>query len=171
MIGSAHVRWSNVMLSSAGNHGLVKQWSLWLFLIALLFTGLHVLQWSVQCGPLASGKYRDYCADLDRVRQARAVVINEATQARSKAVARTPYVDLRDGPETLEQFVPPGYGITKNRANVRDGPGMLFAVIDSLAPDSMVEIIEETDGWIRIRLNEPGDAESFGWVWRDLLAR
>lgn len=158
-------------------HAITAPREIWLssrilILITVIYMGLHLLQWSARCGPFASGKYKDYCADLDKVRIAKApVFVNETTLARNRAIARTPYVDLRDTGEILEEFVPPGYGRSRNNANVREGPGMNFDVIDSLTKDSIVEIIEEQDGWIKVRIGSPIDAEAFGWVWRDLLAR
>lgn len=141
-------------------------------MIVMIFITFHILQWSAKCGPFATGKYRDYCADLDKVRVAKApMLVNETTIARNRAIQRTPYIDLNDSGEVLEEFVPPGWGRAKNNANVRDGPGMTHDVIDNLVKDAIVEIIEEQDGWIRVRISAPGDAELFGWVWRDLLAR
>lgn len=138
----------------------------------LIFGGLHILQWSARCGPFSSGKYRDYCADLDQVRVAKApMIVNETIIARNLASRRTPYVDLQDTGESLEAFVPPGWGRAKNNANVRDGPGMTYEITDRLMKDSIVEIIEEQDGWIKVRISAPGDAEMFGWVWQDLVAR
>ena len=164
-------RWSSVMISSAGNHDINRSVSRVLLMIVLVFILLHVMQWATKCGPFASGRYKDYCKDVSGARQAKQIVINEATQARSRAVSRSPYVDLRDAPEALEAFLPAGHARAKNRVNVREGPGMLFAVIDSLEPDSVVEVIEESEGWLRVRINQPGDAETFGWVWRDLMAQ
>ena len=171
MIIPAAPRWSSVMVSSAGSTDTNRMVSRWLLVIVVVFIGLHMIQWSAKCGPFASGRYKDYCKDVTSARQAKQVVINEATQARSRAAARSPYVDLRDAPEVLEAFLPAGYARARNRVNVREGPGMLFDVIDSLEPDSIVEVIEESDGWLRVKLNQPGDAETFGWVWRDLMAR
>lgn len=171
MIVPAGARWSSVVLSSAGNHDINKSLSKVLLLIVAVFIFLHMAQWAAKCGPFASGAYRDYCSDIDKRRQARQVVINEATQARQLAIARTPYVDLRDPPERLQQFVPPGHGMVINSANVREGPGMLYAVIANLPKDTLLEIIQEQDGWLQVRINNTGDAEEFGWVWQDLLAR
>lgn len=165
------MRLEDMVMSSAGNSNRVRRMSQIAFVLVVVFVLLHFLQWSTRCGPFATGAYRDYCADLDRIRQARQVIINEATQARRQAATRTPYVDLRDTSEQIERFVPPGHGVVKNRANVRDGPGMLFDVIETLESERMVEIIEDSDGWVRVRLNLPGDAEVFGWIWKDLLAR
>lgn len=151
-----------------------NQWSIGQITITLvmIFVGLHILQWSARCGPFATGKYRDYCTDIDQLRVVKSpVLVNETTIARNRAIQRTPYVDLKDNGEVLEEFVPPGWGRSKNNANVREGPGMDYEVIDSLIRDSIVEIIEEQDGWIKVRISAPGDAEQFGWVWRDLLAR
>ena len=168
---SPGLRLGSMVMSSAGSSNQIGKISQMVFLIVIIFAALHLLQWSTRCGPFASGAYRDYCADLERIRQARQVVLNEATQARSLAAKRTPYVDLRDAPEPIERFIPPGHGVVKNRANVRDGPGVAFDVIETLDRDRMVEIIEDSDGWVRVRLNLPGDAEMFGWIWQDLLAR
>lgn len=165
------LRVGGMVMSSAGSNDQIRRISQVIFLAVIIFAALHLLQWSTRCGPFASGAYRDYCADLDRIRQARQVIINEATQARRQAATRTPYVDLRDAPEEIERFVPPGHGVVKNRANAREGPGMAFDVIETLERDRMVEIIEDSDGWVRVRLNLPGDAETFGWIWQDLLAR
>ena len=165
------LRLRDLVMSSAGDSRQIARISQIAFFVVIIFLSLHLLQWSTRCGPFASGAYRDYCADLERIRQARQVVLNEATQARSLAAKRTPYVDLRDAPEPIERFIPPGHGVVKNRANVRDGPGVAFDVIETLDRDRMVEIIEDSDGWVRVRLNLPGDAETFGWIWQDLLAR
>lgn len=139
--------------------------------LVLIFVGLHMLQWSARCGPLASGKYRDYCADLTQARKNKPVLVNETTVARNRAVAMTPYVDLKDSDAPLEQFLPQGYAMSKNNANVREGPGMTYEIVDSLPKDTIVEIVEEDGGWLKIRINGPNDAEQFGWVWRDLMAR
>ena len=171
MIVPATPRWSSVMISSAGNHDINRSLSRVLLLIVLVFILLHAMQWATKCGPFASGRYKDYCTDVTGARQAKQIVINDATQARSRAAARSPYVDLRDAPEAMEAFLPAGHARAKNRVNVREGPGMLFDVIDSLEPDSVVEVIEESEGWLRVRINQPGDAETFGWVWRDLMAQ
>lgn len=164
-------RLSDIAIGVAGRPDQTRWASRWLLLAVVIFCLWQILQWSAKCGPLATGTYRDYCADIDRVRQARHTIINEATQARVLATRHTPYVDLQDSPEKIERFIPPGHGVVKNRANVRDGPGMAFDVVETLEKDSMVEIIEDSDGWVRVRLNLPGDAETFGWIWQDLLAR
>lgn len=165
------MRMGDLVMSSAGNSDRMHAISIVLAITVVIFIALHALQWSAKCGPFASGAYRDYCSDIDKRRQARQVVINEATQARQLAIARTPYVDLRDPPEHLQQFVPPGHGMVINSANVREGPGMLYAVIANLPKDTLLEIIQEQDGWLQVRINNTGDAEEFGWVWKDLLAR
>ena len=77
-----------MVISSAGNNRQMKLISQTVFVLAVVFVLLHLLQWSTRCGPFATGTYRDYCADLDRIRQARQVIINEATQARRQAATR-----------------------------------------------------------------------------------
>lgn len=171
MIMPATARWSNTVMSSAGNKDMNRALSRALLVTVVVFCFLHVAQWSAKCGPFASGRYKDYCTDVNSARQAKQVIINDATQARSRAATRSPYVDLQGPAEILEAFLPAGHARARNRVNVREGPGMLFEVIDSLEPDSIVQVIEESEGWLRVRLNQPGDAETFGWVWRDLMAR
>lgn len=144
----------------------------WAFYAVTGFLFLHILNWSAKCGPLAAGKFDDYCAELDKTRGAKPLIVNQATYARARASNHSPYVDLKEPGEVLEEFLPPGYGRSKINANVREGPGMNYEVFESLEKDSVVEIIEEENGWIKVRL--PGsslDAEHFGWVWRDLLIR
>lgn len=142
-----------------------------LWISAIIFMCLHMLQWSVKCGPFASGKYQDYCADLTEARATKNIIVNETTVARNKAITRTPYVDLRDSDEPLEEFLPTGHGRSRNNANVRAGPGMEYEVIESLSKGSTVEILEEENNWLKVRINNPGDAEAFGWIWYELLAR
>lgn len=140
------------------------------FVVVVVFVTLHMIQWTVKCGPLASGKFRDYCAEVQQART-KPVIVNEATYARAKASKTSPYVDLREDAEVLQEFLPPGYGRSKINANVREGPGMNYDTFASLEKDSIVEIIEEQNGWIKIKLPDKDSAETFGWVWKDLLAQ
>lgn len=141
------------------------------FVVVLGFITLHMIQWTVKCGPLASGKFRDYCAEVKQARNKTQMVVNEATYARAKASKTSPYVDLREDAEVLQEFVPPGYGRSKINANVREGPGMNYETFASLEKDSIVEIIEEQNGWIKVKLPDRDSAETFGWVWKDLLSQ
>ncbi len=60
-----------------------------------------------------------------------------------------------------------GFVRASGRINVRNGPGMQFAVIGSLAPDNGVQVIGENDegDWYQVRLDDGGE----GWVSASLL--
>lgn len=143
---------------------------LWVFYIVVGFVFLHVLNWSAKCGPFATGKYRDYCTDLEQTRTAKSnMVANEVTYAWSKAQKRSPYVDLQDSGEVIEEFLPNGYGRTILRANVRSDPSMEAEVLITLDKDQIVEILEIQGSWFKIRYGDPNSEDETGWVWKDLL--
>lgn len=143
--------------------------SAWVFYAVAGFFFLHVLNWSAKCGPFASGKYRDYCTDLEQTRAAKAVVANETTYAWTKAQKKSPYVDLQDTGEVIEEFLPEGYARSTLRANVRSDPNMEAEVITVLEKDQIVEILETQGSWLKIRYGDPTNDDETGWVWKDLL--
>lgn len=142
----------------------------WVFYAVMGFMFLHILNWSAKCGPFSSGKYRDYCTDLEQTRAVKAnVVANDVTYAWSKAQKKSPYVDLQDSGEVIEEFLPEGYGRSTLRANVRSDPNMESEVLITLDKDQIVEILETQGSWLKIRYGNPTNDDEVGWVWKDLL--